>query len=217
MPASDPIARQLAAGCAALGLAPTAAQGAALADYTARVLHWGRRMNLTGVGDPAAFVSGHVLDALAALPHLRAAPGQHWADVGSGSGVPGIPLAILSPEARWTLVEPREKRWAFLLDTIHRLKLANVTVLRARIDAAPIPDASQDGVVSRALGSPTLAAHRWLRPGGMIALYAGADPARWNAEAARLPLRPLPVVALTVPGVMAPRHLVRFEKVGEEG
>ncbi len=204
----------LSRGCSAIGVDADLAQIKALSAYGHEVLNWGRRMNLTGATDANAFATGHTLDSLAALPHLQLADGQHWADVGSGAGTPGIPLAIVARHVRWTLVEPREKRWAFLLHAVHTLGLDNVTVLRARIEQANMPPATLDGVISRALGSPTLAAHPWLKPGGMVVLYAGAELNRWGDAASALPLEARQTVTLSVPGVTAPRHLVRFVKTG---
>ncbi len=210
---TDPgIIERLAAGCLGFGIHADPHRLDRLAAYGDEVLRWGRRMNLTGVSDAAAFADGHTLDSLSALPHLQLAAGQHWADVGTGAGTPGIPLAIMAPDVHWTLVEPREKRWAFLLHAVHLLGLTNITVERARIEQLQLAAGTLDGVISRALGSPTLAAHPWLKPGGMIALYAGADTGRWQEEAAPLPLEALPVVTLAVPGVEMPRRLVRFIK-----
>ncbi len=206
------ITDQLAEGCRGLKIGTTPEQLNRLAAYGDEVLRWGRRMNLTGVTDAAAFASAHTLDSLAALPHLQLANGQRWADVGSGAGTPGIPLAIMAPDVHWTLIEPREKRWAFLLHAVHLLGLTNTTVQRVRIEQADQGEDTLDGVISRALGRPTLATHPWLKQGGMVALYAGADVGRWQEEAALLPLTALPVVTLSVPGVDAPRHLVRFTK-----
>lgn len=181
--------------CAELGVALSAAQEAALLAYVDEVLRWGRRINLTGATNREAFIRDHLLDAVALFPHLAPAPGQAWADVGSGAGLPGLPLAILSPGTRWHLVEPREKRWAFLLHATHKLKAGNVTVHRARIEDAPVAEGSLQGVISRALGFDALAAFPWLVEGGMLAVITGTQGGEalngWGRAAAGLPLEPL--------------------------
>lgn len=199
-------------GFEALGLPLNPEQERLLHLYAIEVLHWGRRINLTGVRDVREFEARHVLDAVSILPHLPVEPEARWADVGTGAGVPGIPLAILSPRTRWLLVEPREKRWAFLMHVVHRLELERVEVVRARVEDAPVAEGSLDGVVSRALGRPALAALPWLREGGMLALQAGSDLSRWADLPEAYSLRALPLVDLAIPGVDAMRHLLRWIK-----
>jgi len=202
----------LAAGCAELGLSPSPEQFTCLARYTDEVLRWGKRINLTGVKDAAGFATDHVLDSLAPLPYLGVTAGSRWADVGSGAGVPGIPLAILAPDSHWILVEPRQKRWAFLVHVIHHLGLTNVAVQCKRIENADIAPNSLDGVVSRALGGPTLLAHGWIKPGGAIGLYAGSDLERWAGQVDDLPLNAEAPVSLKAPGRDVARRLVCYRK-----
>jgi len=209
----DPgIDASLLAGCAELGLSPSPKQIASLVSYTDEVLRWGKHINLTGVRDAADFASDHVLDSLAPFSHLNLEAGSRWADVGSGAGVPGIPLAILAPDSHWTLLEPRQKRWAFLVHVIHHLGLTNVAVQCKRIEDGNIAPASLDGVVSRALGAPTLLAHSWLKPGGVIGLYAGSDLERWENQVGNLPLSAEPPITLLAPGREVQRRLVCYRK-----
>lgn len=208
------VAAVLRRGARRLGLSLTPREVGLLSAYAAEVARWGRRINLTGARDGAEFAKNHILDSVSILPLLGVAPGQAWADVGSGAGVPGIPLAILTPGTRWLLVEPREKRWAFLVHAVHALGLAGVEVVRARAgeaaDAGVVPAASLHGVVSRALGPPALACHPWLKPGGLVALYGGPDRERWP-DAGGLPLTPLEPVRLAG-GAAGVRYLLRFRK-----
>ncbi len=98
----------------ALGLALDDRQRAQLAAYLALLAKWNKTYNLTAIRDPARMVTHHVLDALAVLPHLPASPALRVLDVGSGGGIPGIPLAIARPDWHLTLVDPNHKKAAFL-------------------------------------------------------------------------------------------------------
>jgi len=121
------LAQQLAAGLAALGLDLPAAVQARLLAYVALLKKWNATYNLTAIRDEAEMVTQHLLDSLSVLPVLqesvlaglrsgipgRQSPGRRWADVGSGAGLPGIPLAIARPELDMTLIETVEKKSAF--------------------------------------------------------------------------------------------------------
>lgn len=212
MPDGDRVERLLIAGCRRLGVDPGPDGAARLAAYAREATRWGKRINLTGSPDPARFARDHVLDAVAALPHLETRPGQawagSWADIGSGVGVPGVPLAVLAPGTRWTLVEPRERRWAFLVHVTHRLGLTGVTVLKCRAEDADIPPGSLDGIVSRAVGGLALARHAWLRAGGRVCVWAGPDRSRWPEVPDGAPLTPLAPVRMARRGREA--WLLRF-------
>jgi 16S rRNA (guanine527-N7)-methyltransferase len=206
----DRTRRLIAAGCRRLGVDPGADGAGRLATYAEEAARWGRRINLTGTPDPDRFARDHVLDAVAALPHLAIRPGSAWADVGAGVGVPGVPLAVLVPGARWTLVEPRERRWAFLVHVIHLVGLADVTVVKARAEDAAIAPGSLDGIVSRAVGGLALSCHGWLKAGGRVWVYVGPDRERWPGVPAGAPLTPLAPIALARPGRAA--HLLGFAR-----
>ena len=177
---SDRINQLLHDGCRTLGVTVTPAQADKLCRYATLAMDWGERINLTGAQTVEVFTTHHILDALTGLPHLNIQPGDRWADVGSGAGLPGIPLAVMTPDTHWLLVEPREKRWAFLLEAVHRLELANVTPVHARIEEADIPAGSLSGVVSRALGAATFAASIWLAPHGTLACWTGTASTDWE-------------------------------------
>jgi 16S rRNA (guanine527-N7)-methyltransferase len=210
----DRVARLLVAGCRRLKVDPGPDGPTRLAAYAREAARWGRRINLTGSPDPARFARDHVLDAVAALPHLEVRPGSTWADVGSGVGVPGVPLAVLTPGARWTLVEPRERRWAFLVHVTHLLGLTGVTVLKARAEDADIPPGSMDGIVSRAVGGLALSRHGWLKAGGRVCVWAGPDRARWPRVPPGAPLTALAPVRLARRGREA--YLLRFVREGKD-
>lgn len=204
----------LAAGLAALGLELDARQQARLLAYRDELARWGRVHNLTAVRDPERMVPVHLLDSLVLLPLLR---GDRLADVGSGGGLPGIPLAIARPRLQVTLIEPRAKRAVFLGHVSRHLGLANVTVERCRAERLA-PGEGFDTVVTRAFGSLAefaAAAGGLCRPGGCLLAAKGRDPApeiaeldeRWRAES----------LPLSVPGIEAQRHAVRLHRVDGKG
>lgn len=200
---------ELAGGLAALGLELDTATQRRLLAYRDELARWGRVHNLTAVLDPAEMVPVHLLDSLALLPLIR---GDTLADVGSGGGLPGLPLAIAQPALAVTLIEPRTKRALFLEHVVRQLALANVKVERCRAQALPAGD-GYDTVVTRAFGRLaqfTAAAGALCRPGGCLLAAKGRDPADEIAELG--PEWRADVTRLTVPGVAGARHAVRLER-----
>lgn len=135
---------------------------------------WASRVNLTGHRDLSEIMRWLVLDALALAPYLPA--GEALVDLGSGAGFPGIPLAILAPGRRITLVDSRRRRHHFQRAAIRRLKLSNVRALLGRSETICQP--AFDVVVAQALASPLRAVelmYPWLLEGGWLALASGPD------------------------------------------
>jgi 16S rRNA (guanine527-N7)-methyltransferase len=200
------------------GLREQAAAGGAMLDKTARnklgaflrlLAKWNRTYNLTAIREPEQMVTHHVLDALSVLPHLPARAGLRVLDVGSGPGVPGIPLALARPDAQFVLIDSSQKKAAFLQQAVIELGLANVEVVHERSEDYA-PAAPFDVVISRAfadLADFAAAAGRHLAPGGRLYAMKGEHPAD---EIARLPAsyRVVATPALKVPGLDAARHLV---------
>jgi len=155
------------------GLALDQQQAALLGRYLDLLLEANRRMNLTRIRDRAAAEVQHVGDALTLLPFLPAGP-HRLADVGSGGGVPGIPLAIVRPDVAVTLIESTQKKARFLRDAAGALGLANVTVIADR--AENLAPGRFDAVVARAV-APLEDLVRWclplLRPGGRLLAMKG--------------------------------------------
>ena len=170
-------------GLAALGLEARADAVERLERYLELIARWNQVYNLTAITDPAEMVPKHLLDSLAPLPHIEAA---RLADVGSGAGLPGIPIAILRPGLPVALVESSGKKARFLRTAQRELGLANLGVAESRIerwDPSPAPDA----VVARALAPlPELCrlVAPWLPAGGR--LYALKGP-KAEAELSDLP------------------------------
>ena len=197
---------ELGRAAAALGLALAAAQVATLERYLDLLEKWNRVYNLTAIRERDRMVTHHLLDSLAVLPHVR---GPRVLDVGSGAGLPGIPIAIASPSLDVTLLESSHKKSAFLTQAIAELQLANVRVVTERVESWH-PEARFDTIVSRAfaeLGEFALLAGRLLAPQGVLAAMKGVHPFE---EIERLPRTygVQEVVRLRVPGLDAERHLV---------
>ena len=199
----------LAEGLAALGLELGDEAQQRLLAFRDELARWGRVHNLTAVLEPAEMIPVHLLDSLALLPLLR---GRAIADVGSGGGLPGIPLAIADPGLALTLIEPRTKRAVFLDHVARHLGLANVKVERCRAEDLQA-GACFDTVVTRAFGSLAefvAAAAHLCRPGGCLLAAKGRDPA---AEVAALDAGwQVDVEPLAVPGVSGARHAVRLQR-----
>jgi 16S rRNA (guanine527-N7)-methyltransferase len=199
----------LAAGVAALGLALDATQRAKLIAYLALLSKWNKTYNLTAIREPQRMVTHHLLDALAVVPHLPATPGLRILDVGSGGGVPGIPLAIARPDAFVVMIDSNHKKAAFLVQAAIELGLANVESHAVRAEDL-VPARPFDIVISRAFSDlaafATVAAPH-LAPHGRMFAMKGVHP---DEELASLPQQfvVLAKPALAVPGLDATRHLV---------
>jgi 16S rRNA (guanine527-N7)-methyltransferase len=206
----------LVAGIAALGLDIDDAAQTKLLAYVALLEKWNRTHNLTAIREPERMVTHHLLDALAVLPHLPQMRALRLIDVGSGGGLPGIPLAIARPNWHVTLLDSNRKKTAFLRQVAAEVGLGNVAIATTRVEDYR-PEVAFDVAISRALAqlSPFLAASRHLvHAGGCLVAMKGAYP---RAELAGLPanLRVVALRALTVPGLDAERHLVIVEAVAE--
>jgi 16S rRNA (guanine527-N7)-methyltransferase len=203
--------QQLAAGVAALGLALPDGAEAKLLAYLALLDKWNRVYNLTAVRDTGRMVSHHLLDSLAAVPYFE---GETVLDVGSGGGLPGIPLAIARPELRVTLIDSIAKKTAFLLQAKTELGLDNLTVVTGRVEDFR-PQAGFDIITSRAFSDlrefVTLTRHL-LNAGGRWLAMKGLMP---HEEIVLLPdwVRVSTNIELVVPGLEASRHLIVLERV----
>ena len=196
-------------GLLALGVGLSDQQIEGLERYLALLEKWNRVYNLTAIREPERMVTHHLLDSLTILPHVR---GPRVLDVGSGAGLPGIPLALASPELAVTLLDSSHKKAAFLQQAVAELQLANTNVVTARVESWQT-DARYDTIVSRAfadLGEFVSAAARLLAPGGTIAAMKGVHP---HDEIERLPagFRVREILRLDVPLLDAERHLVLAE------
>jgi len=203
----------LGRGLGDLGLSLSGEAQDKLLRYVALLARWNRTYNLTAIREPERMVTHHLLDSLAALPALdRLASGRRALsvlDVGSGGGLPGIPMAIARPDWRVTMAEPVQKQGAFLVQAIAELGLANAQAAVVRVEDLRAP-APFDVVISRAfaeLAAFARAALRHLAPGGRLVAMKGVHP---DAELAELPpdVEVEETPALTVPFLEGARHLV---------
>lgn len=194
----------LAAGLATLGLdLPLAAQQKLLA-FRDLLLKWNKIYNLTALRDPAQAISHHLLDSLVILPHVGAG---NLLDVGSGGGLPGIPLAIIRPELAVTLVDTVQKKATFLQQAAIELGLKNVAVHHARVEEM---SGEYVQITSRAFAELALFVNltrHLLAPGGRWLAMKGVRPgAEINALPADIVVEA--IIPLTVPGLSAERHLI---------
>ena len=198
------VATSLEQGLATMGLA--AALAAPLLQYLALLDRWNKTYNLTAIRDPREMVTRHLLDSLAMAPFVSSGT---LADLGTGPGLPGIPLAITHPGLQVTLVESNGKKCRFMREAVRKLELGNARVAESRAEALDEP-AAYDNLTARAMdtldGIIRVGGHL-LRPGGRLLAMKGvvpheeiaALPAGWQVES---------ITPLVVPGLVGERHLV---------
>ena len=201
---------ELTRGLAALDL-DAAALAPPLLQYLALLDRWNHTYNLTAVRDPREMVTRHLLDSLAM--HAFVEDGT-LADLGTGPGLPGIPLAIAKPDLQVTLVESNGKKARFLREAARTLGLANARVAESRAEAVDVQvhngGAAYDAITARALdtlaGIIKVGGHL-LKPGGKLLAMKGVRP---DEEIAALPAgwTVSALHALSVPGLVGDRHLV---------
>jgi len=207
----DPLAQLLADGLEGLGLSATDAQQARLLEFPRLLRKWNRVYNLTAIEDPARMVRLHLLDSLSLLPYLK---GRRVLDVGTGAGLPGIPLALLAPDKAFTLLDSNAKKTRFVRQAAIELGLANVQVEHARIEQYR-PAQGFDTVLVRAFaGLPVIVGEtaRLLNPGGTILAQKGKLP---QEEITALDNVIVEAFPLAVPGIDAERHLVAIQLRGQ--
>lgn len=189
-----------------LGVTLTPEAAAQLLRLLDELAQWNRAYNLTAITEREAMISGHLLDSLAASPELA---GTRIADLGTGAGFPGLPLAIVHPELQFTLIDSTAKKVRFVAHAARTLKLANVQAVHARAEALH-PGPPFDTIVARAvasLGELTALARPLGHPGTRLVAYKGQRP---DAELASIPAgwELVGVRPVQVPGLEAERCLV---------
>ena len=212
--ADETLARQLQAGIKEMGLEIDAQKQDVLLRYLGLLIKWNKAYNLTGISDPAQMVSLNLLDSLTVLPFLTA---QVVLDVGTGAGLPGIPLAICRPDLTFILLDSNGKKTRFLFQAVTTLGLKNVEVVNRRAENFQT-ERQIDIVVSRAFSSlrQTL---DWTAPvlGEHTRLLAmkGQYP---EDELACLPVgfELATAVSVSIPGQECNRHVLELIRTGIE-
>jgi len=206
---------QLELGCEAQGLTPALAQLELLSGYLDLLAKWNKTYNLTAVRDEGEMVTRHLLDSLAVAPWLD---GTRFIDVGTGAGLPGVPLAIVNPECEFHLLDSSGKKTRFLFQVKTALCLDNIVVHKARVESFR-PAEPFDAVLSRAFASlrdMTAACRHLLAAGGRFLAMKGAFPAT-ELEDIRQSFREVAVHPLVVPGLAEQRHLVEIRATSGSG
>ncbi|WP_295471959.1 16S rRNA (guanine(527)-N(7))-methyltransferase RsmG [uncultured Pseudomonas sp.] len=199
-------AEELSTGARELGITLSDTQHRQLLDYLGLLIKWNKAYNLTAVRNPDEMVSRHLLDSLSVVPFID---GPRWLDVGSGGGMPGIPLAIMFPQARVALLDSNGKKSRFQTQVKLELKLDNLEVIHSRAESYR-PAEPFTGIISRAFSSledfTGWTRHmgdtdtRWLAMKGLHpADELVALPADFRLDSAQ---------ALAVPGCQGQRHLL---------
>ena len=203
----SPLLKQIQQGCDDLALTLSEKQRQQLLSYVILLAKWNKVYNLTSVRDTDVMVSRHLLDSLTVLPFLT---GHSLLDVGSGAGLPGIPIAIARPDLAVTLLDSNSKKPRFLQQAKAELGLGNVTVIRERIEQASLPEF--DLVTARAFS--TLAdiidlTERHCHDASRLLLMKGVYP---EEELMRVTggFKLVSVHVLNVPGYEGQRHLVEL-------
>ncbi|MEY2168896.1 MULTISPECIES: 16S rRNA (guanine(527)-N(7))-methyltransferase RsmG [unclassified Rhodanobacter] len=211
MTARAALQARLEQGVAALGLTLPVGAAERLLDYQALLERWNAAYNLTAIRDPAEMVTRHLLDSLAILPYVQ---GETLADLGTGPGLPGIPLAIAAPGRQILLVDSNGKKVRFLREAIRALQLDGVRAVQSRVEDV---EGTFDCITARAFASLA----DMLGWGGHLLAPGGV----WLAMKGKAPDEELPGVpsgfavrgihALAVPGLDAERSLVVLGRTGD--
>ncbi|TQO62343.1 16S rRNA (guanine(527)-N(7))-methyltransferase RsmG [Vibrio cholerae] len=209
----NPLRVKLDALISKTSLTVTEQQREQLVGYVQLLDKWNKAYNLTSVRDPMEMLVKHILDSLVVSPHLV---GERFIDVGTGPGLPGIPLAIMHPDKEFVLLDSLGKRIRFLKQVIHDLKINNVLPVQSRVEEFD-PESGFDGVLSRAFASMTDMVN-WCKHlpkpnGGVFLALKGVRP---DDEITLLPewCSVTDIKALQVPELEGERHLVILSRKG---
>lgn len=196
----------LVSGVASLNLNVTDHQVEQLLDFIKLIEKWNKAYNLTAIRNREEMARLHILDSLAIVPHVE---GRRVIDIGTGAGLPGIPLAICLPEISFTLLDSNAKKTRFVQQVVLELKLKNVDVIHSRVEDYH-PEPGYDAVLTRAFASlpdiVKLTAHLLTRDGVLLAMK-GQNP---DAELADITAKKS-VISVSVPGSDVERCLVRIQ------
>lgn len=184
-------------------------QQASLLNYITLLDKWNSTYNLTAVRDPKQMITRHLLDSLAICPYLR---GNGVLDVGTGAGLPGIPLAVTFPDRQFTLLDSNNKKTRFVVQAVSELELSNVDVVQSRVENFQ-SEVLFDTIISRAyatMGDMVKQTSHLLKKGGQFLAMKGTSPA---AEIEELPSSYVITEnnEINVPGLEEQRHLLEIK------
>jgi 16S rRNA (guanine527-N7)-methyltransferase len=202
----DELRQLLHAGLEQMGIKIEPSVQEQLVRYLELLHKWNKTYNLTAVREPRLMVSRHLLDSLSIVSHIK---GVRLMDIGSGAGLPGIPLALARPDIQCLLLDSNQKKTRFLVQTVASLGLENVEIIQNRIEKFQ-PDEKLDTLVSRAFAS--------LRDFVLGTAHLSHPNIRWLAMKGRYPteeIAELPdfvqvesITKLTVPDTEGERHII---------
>jgi 16S rRNA (guanine527-N7)-methyltransferase len=186
-------------------------QQSKLIKYVELLNKWNKTYNLTAVRKPEQMVTRHLLDSLSICPYLR---GKSMLDVGTGAGLPGIPLAIVFPERQFTLLDSNNKKTRFVVQAVSELELSNVDVVQSRVEEYK-PDASFETITTRAyssIGGMVEQTSHLMAQDGVFLAMKGVNPI---AEIDELPsgYHVEESHGIKVPGLEEERHLLVIKAV----
>ncbi|MGZ8174852.1 MULTISPECIES: 16S rRNA (guanine(527)-N(7))-methyltransferase RsmG [Methylobacter] len=196
----------LVSGVASLNLNVTDEKIDQLLSFIKLIEKWNKAYNLTAIRDREEMARLHILDSLAIVPHIE---GKRVIDIGTGAGLPGIPLAICLPEIDFTLLDSNAKKTRFVQQVVLELKLKNVEVLHSRVENYH-PEKTYDAVLTRAFAGLSdivkLTAHLLSKDGVLLAMKGQ----NLDAELAEIAAKKS-VISVSVPGTDVERCLVRIQ------
>jgi len=206
LPAEPHLAPILEAGMQQMEVEYSSEQRDMLLAYLQLLMTWNKAYNLTAIRDPGEMIRLHLLDSLAVLPHIS---GKRLIDVGTGAGLPGIPLAIMCPERDFTLLDSNGKKTRFLFQARCDLGLSNLKEINSRVENHQ-PEVPYDAVLSRAFTSVADMVNKCshlLSPEGLFLAMKGKFPQSELSEVGK-DYKVNASHTLQVPGVDGERHLI---------
>lgn len=203
---SIPVAERLSKGAQQMGVAIDEQQISQLTDYLTLFKKWNKAYNLSAIREVSQMVDRHLLDSLSVVPYIE---GKRVIDVGTGGGLPGIPLAIMFPDKHFTLLDSNGKKTRFLFQVKTELGLNNVHIENTRVESYK-PEQLFDGVISRAFSSlkdMTDNCQHLLEPAGVFYAMKGVYPQHELSDLEKH-YKVCATYVLKVPGEEGQRHLL---------